>query len=571
MNIRVQSQAITRLKSDMLVVPLADGQHTNGTVQALDDALGGTLTAHLTHTGFTGKAGQTVTFPTQQRLPSRTLLLLGLGKAGADTETWRRSAANAHKAAKGQRTRHLAWFFTDTRSEAELAAVVEGSLLSAYAFDKYKSDRADTRPGVDTLSLSGPRLRNTAALSRALEAARKTAPGVCLARDLINEPASVSTPSYLAAQATHIARRGGLKAEILGLPKMKTAKMAGVLAVAKGSVEEPRFITLRYTPKGRPRKKIALVGKGLTFDSGGLSLKPPKSMETMKLDMSGGATVLGVMQVIAQLKPAVKVTAYVPSTENMPSGTAQKPGDIITYKNGTTVEVLNTDAEGRLILADALIRAVEDKADVIIDLATVLGVMQVIAQLKPAVKVTAYVPSTENMPSGTAQKPGDIITYKNGTTVEVLNTDAEGRLILADALIRAVEDKADVIIDLATLTGACVVALGSQVAGLFCNNRELSDALMECGKQSGEAFWPLPLVTDYKDDIKSAVADIRNIGGGSGGAIAGALFLEEFVGHTPWAHLDIAGPAFANRELPYSPRGGTGFGVRTLVRYVMSL
>ena len=491
MNIRVQSQAITRLKSDMLVVPLAEGQHTNGTVQALDDALGGTLTAHLTHTGFTGKAGQTVIFPTQQRLPSRTLLLLGLGKAGADTETWRRSAANAHKAAKGQRTRHLAWFFTDTRSEAELAAVVEGSLLSAYAFDKYKSDRADTRPGVDTLSLSGPRLRNTAALSRVLEAARKTAPGVCLARDLINEPASVSTPSYLAAQATHIARRGGLKAEILGLPKMKTAKMAGVLAVAKGSVEEPRFITLRYTPKGRPRKKIALVGKGLTFDSGGLSLKPPKSMETMKLDMSGGATVLGVMQVIAQLKPAVKVTAYVPSTENMPSGTAQKPGDIITYKNGTTVEVLNTDAEGRLILADALIRAVEDKADVIIDLAT--------------------------------------------------------------------------------LTGACVVALGSQVAGLFCNNRELSDALMECGKQSGEAFWPLPLVKDYKDDIKSAVADIRNIGGGSGGAIAGALFLEEFVGHTPWAHLDIAGPAFANRELPYSPRGGTGFGVRTLVRYVMSL
>lgn len=490
MNIRIQSQAITRMKSDVLVVPLAEGQHENMTVQALDTALGGALKAHLTHTGFTGKAGQTVVFPTQERLPSRTLLLLGLGKEAAGTETWRRSAAKAHKAAKGQQAKHLAWFFTDAQSEAALAAVVEGTLLSAYAFDKYKSDRANNRPVVDSLSLGGLGLRKTAALGSALEAAQKTAPGVCFARDLVNEPASVSTPSYLAEQATKIARSVGLKAEIFGINKMKTAKMAGVLAVAKGSVEEPRFIKLSYTPTGRPKKKIALVGKGLTFDSGGLSLKTPKSMETMKLDMSGGATVLGVMQVIAQLRPKVQVTAYVPSTENMPSGTAQKPGDIITYKNGKTVEVLNTDAEGRLILADALIRAVEDRADVIIDLAT--------------------------------------------------------------------------------LTGACVVALGSQVAGMFCNNQELSDALMECGKQSGEAFWPLPLVKDYKDEIKSSIADIKNIGGGSGGAIAGALFLEEFVGDTPWAHLDIAGPAFADRELPYSPRGGTGFGVRTLVRYVMS-
>ena len=491
MNIRVQSQAITKIKSDVLVVPLVEGQHENGAVHDLDAALGGALRTHLSHTGFSAKAGQSVVFPTHTQLPSRTLVLLGLGKDAADTETWRRSAAKAHAEAKGQQAKHLAWFFSDARPEADLAAVVEGSLLSAYSFDKYKSDKTTGRTAVDSLSLVGPGLRKTAALSRALEAARKTAPGVCLARDLINEPASVSTPSYLAEQATKIARDGGLKAEIFGLSRLKTAKMAGVLAVAKGSVEEPRFIKLRYTPEGRARKKIALVGKGLTFDSGGLSLKTPKSMETMKLDMSGGATVLGAMQVIAQLRPKVQVTAYVPSTENMPSGTAQKPGDIITYKNGKTVEVLNTDAEGRLILADALIRAVEDRADVIIDLAT--------------------------------------------------------------------------------LTGACVVALGSRVAGLFCNNQELSDALMACGKQAGEAFWPLPLVKDYRDDIKSSVADIKNIGGGSGGAIAGALFLEEFVGDTPWAHLDIAGPAFTQTALPYSPRGGTGFGVRTLVRYVMSV
>jgi leucyl aminopeptidase len=313
---------------------------------------------------------------------------------------------------------------------------------------------------------------------------------VCLARDLVNEPASVSTPSYLAEQATKIARASGIKAEIFGLNKIKTAKMAGLLAVAKGSVEEPRFIKLTYTPKGKAKKKIALVGKAVTFDSGGLSLKPPKSMETMKLDMSGGATVLAAMQVISQLKPQVQVTAYVPSTENMPSGTAQKPGDIIRYRNGKTVEVLNTDAEGRLILADALISAVEDKPDVIIDLAT--------------------------------------------------------------------------------LTGACMVALGSQIAGMFCNNQELADALQTCGKESGEALWRMPLVKEYKDEIKSSVADIKNIGGGHGGAIAAALFLEEFVGDVPWAHLDIAGPAFAERDMPYTPKGGTGFGVRTLVRYVMS-
>ena len=256
-------------------------------------------------------------------------------------------------------------------------------------------------------------------------------------------------------------------------------------------MEEPRFIKVAYKPSGKPRRKVALVGKGLTFDSGGLSLKSAKSMETMKLDMSGGATVLGVMRVLSQLKPPVQVTAYVPSTENLPGGNAQKPGDVIRYKNGKTVEVLNTDAEGRLILADALICAAEDKPDVIIDLAT--------------------------------------------------------------------------------LTGACMVALGTQVAGVLGNNQELIDALIRCGKEAGEFLWQLPLVKEYKEDIKSAVADIKNIGGSHAGAITAALFLEEFVGNVPWVHLDIAGPAFAEKDLPYIPKGGTGFGVRTLVRYLLNL
>ena len=191
--------------------------------------------------------------------------------------------------------------------------------------------------------------------------------------------------------------------------------------------------------------------------------------------------------------------------------------------------------------------------------------------LKPKVQVTGYVPSSENMPSGTAQKPGDIISYRNGKTVEVLNTDAEGRLILADALICAVEDKPDVIIDLATLTGACMVALGSRVAGLFSNNQQLTDDLLASSKETGEQLWPMPLVKEYKDDIKSPIADIKNIGGGYGGAITAALFLEEFVSEVPWAHLDIAGPAFSERALPHAPRGGTGFGVRTLVQYILNL
>jgi leucyl aminopeptidase len=328
-------------------------------------------------------------------------------------------------------------------------------------------------------------------VEKAIEVAQKVAPGIYLARDLTNEPASVSTPSYLGQQATKLLKGHGIKGEVWGVAKIKAAKMAGLLAVAQGSIEEPRFIKLVYSPSGKAKKKIALVGKGITFDSGGLSLKPPGSMETMKRDMAGGATVMGVMSVIAQLKPQAQVIGYVPATENMPSGTAQRPGDIIRYSNGKTVEVLNTDAEGRLILADALIHAARDKPDVIIDLAT--------------------------------------------------------------------------------LTGACVTALGNQIAGLFSNNDELAAALLQCSQESGEPLWRLPLVKEYKEDIKSSVADIKNTGSGSAGAIAAALFLQEFVNDVPWAHLDIAGPSFTGKDNGYIPKGATGFGVRTLVRYVMSV
>ena len=488
MNVRVQSQSITAVRTDLLVVSVAQGKHNAEHLKALDAPVDGALREQVRRNRFQGKRGETLLFQTHKRLPSVEVLLVGLGKQGSiEAATWRQVGATARRRAQEQRAKSLAWFVEPSLDVQDMgAAILEGLLLSGYAFQKYKSDNGK-KTAIETFTLVGPGLRKSARLSRALETVHNTVPGVFLARDLVNEPASVSTPTYLANQAKKLADGNGLKTEVWGVNKIKAAKMHGLLAVSRGGPEEPRFIKLSYTPSGKPKKKVALVGKGLTFDSGGLSLKPAKSMETMKIDMSGGATVLGTMRAIAALKPPVQVTGYVPSSENMPSGTAQKPGDIISYRNGKTVEVLNTDAEGRLILADALICAVEDKPDVIIDLAT--------------------------------------------------------------------------------LTGACMVALGSQVAGLFSNNQQLTDALLASSKETGEQLWPMPLVKEYKDDIKSSIADIKNIGGGYGGAITAALFLEEFVSDVPWAHLDIAGPAFSER----APRGGTGFGVRTLVQYVLSL
>jgi leucyl aminopeptidase len=256
-------------------------------------------------------------------------------------------------------------------------------------------------------------------------------------------------------------------------------------------MEEPRFIKIHYQPGRKAKKKVVLIGKGITFDSGGLSLKPSKSMETMKLDMAGGAAVIATMSCLPKLGLDVEVTGYVPTTDNLPGHNAQKPGDVIRYLNGKTIEVLNTDAEGRLILADAL----------------ALG-----AQQKP-----------------------------------------------------------DYMINLATLTGACMTALGTQVGGIFSNHQPLADHLLRASQEAGEKLWQLPLVKEYKELIKSSVADMKNIGGAHGGAITAALILQEFVGDTPWAHLDIAGPAFAENDNALGPKGGTGFGVRTLLKFLSTL
>jgi leucyl aminopeptidase len=405
-----------------------------------------------------------------------------------ETHSWRKAAARAKKEAAAVGASEMAFALSVARELTDAArAVVEGVLLASYQFNKYRSEPKHA-PELRLLTLSRPGLKRNAALERAVRMAQDMMPGVFLARDLVNEPPSATTPRFLGEQAERHCRGRGLRVEVWSKKKIEAMKLSGLLAVNRGSTEEPRFITIRYQPPVRARKRVALIGKGITFDSGGLSLKPAKSMETMKLDMSGAAAIIGTMSVIDKLSPAVEVKAYIPCTDNLPSGSAQKPGDVIRYLNGKTAEVLNTDAEGRLILADALALAAKEKPDYMLDLAT--------------------------------------------------------------------------------LTGACMVALGTDIAGIFGNRQALVDDVICCGQESGEKLWQLPLVKEYREEIKSSVADIKNIGGSYAGAITAALFLQEFVGNRPWVHLDIAGPAFAEKDTPTSAKGGTGFGVLTLLQFL---
>jgi leucyl aminopeptidase len=314
------------------------------------------------------------------------------------------------------------------------------------------------------------------------------AAAVCLARDLVNESPGKATPSALAAAARKVAEEGGLRCEVLGRARIEKLGMSLFLGVARGSAEEPQLVRISWEPKGKAGKPVALVGKAITFDSGGLSLKTAQGMEDMKTDMAGAAAVIAAMRLVAALRPPFPVRGYFGACENLPSGSAYKPGDVIVGKNGTSVEVLNTDAEGRLVLADVLAWAVEEK---------------------PAA-----------------------------------------------------------VIDLATLTGAIVVALGPWMAGLFSNDDSLAEELLAAARAAGEPAWRMPLPPEMEDLIKSPIADLKNTGGRNGGSINAALFLQHFVGKVPWAHLDIAGPASVDKERGYNARGGTGAGVRLLAEWL---
>ncbi len=450
--------------------------------------------AYLADRGFEGKVGDTATLPGTGG--GATIVAVGVGDAARITaESLRRSAAALVKAAwRDGRVATTLLAAAPAGLDPALAAqaVAEGAMLASYRFTTYKSDPKACR--IESLAIvgGGGGADGGAYVDRGIQRGVRIARAVALARDIVNAPAGDLTPRRLAEIATRVAEEEGLEVDVLDEIAIVNEGLGGLAGVALGSDEPARLIRLVYDPPGATAT-IALVGKGITFDSGGLSLKTAEGMETMKTDKSGAAAVLGAMSAL----PA-------------------------------------------------------------------LGLLTGLA-----VKVIAIIPATENMPGGAAVKPGDVLRIRNGKTVEVLNTDAEGRLVLADGLSLAVEAGVDAILDLATLTGACVVALGRRIAGLMGNDEGWTTQVREAADRAGESVWPLPLPEEYRKLIDSDVADMKNISGGRyGGALTAGLFLQEFVGDVPWAHLDIAGPARSDDDEGYLSKGGTGFGVRTILEVV---
>lgn len=466
-------------------------------LDGLDEALGGVLRDAAKQEGFTGKAGSKLVLHTHGRIPATHVVLLGLGARDKfTTEVLRKAAGTTAK--EGYRINAGKVAFVATGAAAafdEVKAIAEGLTLGGYRFDKWKSKKEDEKKDLKQALILSPEFKKNADADAGLALGISVGEAVCFARDLVNEPAANLTPTMLADAAKRQLEGTGLTITAHNRKKLEQLKMGMFLGVAQGSAEEPRLIEIKYNPKGAKAgkaKPLALVGKAITFDSGGLSLKPADAMVDMKTDMAGAAAVIGAMWVIA-------------------------------------------------------------------------------TQIKPDFPVYGYVAAAENMPSGTAYRPGDILTSRIGKTVEITNTDAEGRLVLGDTLSYACEQNPRVVIDLATLTGACMVALGLGTVGTWSNEEEWAEKVLDSAKNAGESFWHMPLLDDVKDNLKSNVADMKNSGTRWGGSISGALFLKEFVGETPWVHLDIAGPSTTDKDAGYLAKGGTGVGIRTLVDLVRNL
>ncbi|MFQ5818210.1 MAG: leucyl aminopeptidase, partial [Terriglobia bacterium] len=463
-----------------------------GVLAALNQRTGGKLQELAAAGELTGKAGETLLLHHPAGLQARRLLLIGAGTAGKFALADVRSlAGTAARFLKARSVREFTFFVRPQPASIAPAdaaqAAIEGVLLANFEPARYQTEQKSQKT-IAAISLAGLAPDQQVALETAIHRGRVIGEAQNFARELVNEPANRLTPRLFAERAAAMARAVGLEADILDEARIREFKMGAFLSVAQGSEEPPRLVVLTYTPpdwrEGRP--VLGLVGKGVTFDSGGISIKPGEGMEKMKYDMAGGATMLGVMRALGQLKPPHKVIAVVPLTENLPSGRAQKPGDVQIAMSGKSIEVVNTDAEGRLVLADALHYARQ------------LGATH--------------------------------------------------------------------LVDAATLTGAIVVALGHIYVGAFGSDPSFLDALVASARAAGEKFWTMPLDDDYRDNIKSGVADIQNIGKGrGGGAINGAMFLKEFVDETPWVHLDIAGTAWLEEAKPWMAKGPTGVGVRTLV------
>jgi len=495
MNVALEVRSPQDVQADVLVVGrYGDGVRLTPEVAALDRRLGGLLSSVLKTEKFEGKPGQISYFLTGGRIRAGRVIVVGLGpKKEAGAEALRRGTAAGVRRARDLGATAAAVFMPldGVSAQQRAQALVEGAILGTYRFDKYLKEKNDKT--IDSVTVVEPEARHRVAAQQGVRLGEIWAASTCLTRDFVNEPANVVTPAYLAKRAAEIARAGGLKLKILERADCARLGMGAYLGVAQGSEEPPKFIHLTYTPKGRPRRRIAVIGKGITFDSGGLDLKPADGMLRMKDDMSGAAAVLGIFHALPKLRLPIEVHGLIAATENMPSGTAQRPGDIVRAMNGLTIEIGNTDAEGRLTLADALAYAAK--------------------VVKP-----------------------------------------------------------DEIVDMATLTGAIVMALGLGVSGLFATDEALASRVLAATEAAGERMWRLPLHEEYKEGIKSDIADLNNISSQrGGGAIVAALFMRDFTGGLPWAHLDIAGTAFAERDLPLGPKGGTGVAVRTMLHYLWAL
>jgi leucyl aminopeptidase len=491
-NVTVSGEPLAATATDAVVVGVyADDKKLREPAARVNEASGRALAQVLEAEKFQGKAGSVTHLYSNGRLPARRVVVVGLGKRAETTpETVRRAAAAGLRRARDLGARAVATEVLGDRlpARARAQAVVEGAVLGTYTFDRYKREKSDKQ--VQTLQLVEPDGRQRREVAEGVRRGEVFAGATWLARDLINAPANDVNPTHLAKVALDLAKDSGLSVQVFERADCRKMGMGAFLGVAAGSEQPPKFIHLTYTPKGRSRRRVAVIGKGITFDSGGLDLKTAEGMLRMKDDMSGAAAVLGIMKALPQLRPAVEVHGLIAATENMPSGTATRPGDVLRAMNGTTIEIGNTDAEGRLTLADAICYA--------------------------------------------SQKVG-----------------------------------AEEIIDMATLTGACVVALGPLCSGLFANDQALADRLLAAAETAGERVWQLPLIEEYRENLKSDVADLNNVGPRGGGAITAGLFLKEFAGDKPWAHLDIAGPAFIEKDTPLAPKGATGYAVRTILTYLI--
>lgn len=492
MKVTLRRHDIGETKTDTLVLfLLARKKEQSKAFKEIDRQLDGLLNLMQKNGDLSGEPGKvTVVYHNREKFKPVKVVVVGLGEEGKlSLDSFRCAAAHAVRESKARRGVSIAFAFPELSKgftdEAIARALLEGAILADYRYARYRtSEKEDTAGELKEIHLVY--IGKSQQMSKALTMAQVLAQAVCFTRDLCNEPGNILTPSELAKTAKKLAKECKLKCDVLDEARMKSLKMNALLAVSQGSSEPAKLITLDHHPKGAKNKKpIVLVGKGITFDTGGISIKPGQEMHKMKYDMSGGAVVMGIMKAVAQLNIPLHVIGIIPTSENMPDGKAYKPGDVITASNGKNIEIINTDAEGRMILADALVYAQR---------------------------------------------------YKPG-----------------------------VIIDFATLTGACVVALGYASAGMVGTDSGSMDKLRRASETTGEKIWELPLFDEYKTQIKSSVADIKNTGGRAAGTLTAAAFLSHFVAEIPWVHLDIAGTAWAEKDSPYCSKGSTGFGVRLVV------